>query len=92
MPAGTGLSRERRHLLVQTLKRLEIPVVATRGYDMAEVTAGGVSLDEVDPGSMASRLVPGLFIAGEALDLDGPIGGFNFQSAFATGELAGRAL
>jgi len=87
-----GLSRERRHALVQVLKRLELPVAGTRGYDHAEVTAGGVALSEVDPGTMASRVVPGLFVAGEVLDLDGPIGGFSFQAAFATGELAGRAL
>jgi predicted Rossmann fold flavoprotein len=89
--AGT-VSRERRHALVQAVKRLVLPVAGTRGYDHAEVTAGGVALDEVDPGTMASRLVPGLFVAGEVLDLDGPIGGFSFQAAFATGELAGRAL
>jgi predicted Rossmann fold flavoprotein len=89
--AGT-LSRERRHALVSALKRLALPVAGTRGYDHAEVTAGGVALDEVDSGTLASRLVPGLFVAGEVLDLDGPIGGFSFQAAFATGELAGRAL
>ena len=90
-PAGT-LTREERHGLVSALKRLELPVVGTRGYDHAEVTAGGVALDEIDPGSMESRLVPGLFVAGELLDLDGPIGGFSFQAAFATAELAGRVL
>jgi predicted Rossmann fold flavoprotein len=87
-----GLSRDRRHALVQALKRLEVPVAGTRGYDHAEVTTGGVHLDEVDAGTMASQKVPGLFVAGEVLDLDGPIGGFSFQAAFATGELAGRAL
>jgi predicted flavoprotein YhiN len=89
---GGTLARERRHGLVQASKHLELPVAGTLGYDHAEVTAGGVSLDEIDPGTMASRRVPGLFVAGEALDLDGPIGGFSFQAAFATAELAGRAL
>lgn len=90
--AAAGASREVRHALVQALKRLELPVAGTRGWDHAEVTAGGVALAEVDPGSMASRKAPGLFLAGEVLDLDGPIGGFSFQAAFATGELAGRHL
>ncbi|MFM8978978.1 MAG: NAD(P)/FAD-dependent oxidoreductase [Planctomycetia bacterium] len=91
LPAA-GVSREVRHALVQALKRLELPVAGTRGWDHAEVTAGGVALDEVDPGTLASRVAPGLFVAGELLDLDGPIGGFSFQAAFATGELAGRHL
>ena len=56
------------------------------------MTAGGVSLDEVDPRTMESRVVPGLFLAGEALDLDGPIGGYNLQAAFSTGWLAGSNL
>jgi predicted Rossmann fold flavoprotein len=89
---AAGLARQQRHALVLALKRLELPVVGTRGLDHAEVTAGGVALGEVDPGTMASRLAPGLFLAGELLDLDGPIGGFSFQAAFATAELAGRAL
>lgn len=76
--------------LIESLKTLTLPVTGTRGFDKAEVTAGGVSLKEVDPRTMQSRLVPGLFIAGELLDLDGWIGGYNFQSAFSTGLLAGR--
>jgi predicted Rossmann fold flavoprotein len=83
------VSRDRRHALVQALKRCAIPVAGTRGFDFAEVTAGGVALEEVDPGTMESRIVPGLFVAGEILDVDGPIGGFNFQAAFSTGETAG---
>lgn len=71
------------------LKRLTLPVTGTRGFEKAEVTAGGVSLREVDPRTMQSRLMPGLYIAGEILDLDGWIGGYNFQSAFSTGYVAG---
>jgi hypothetical protein len=67
------------------------PLTGTRGFAKAEVTAGGVSLAELDPRTMASRIAPGLFIAGEVLDVDGPIGGFNFQAAFATGRAAGIA-
>ncbi len=77
--------------LVQDLKRMPLPVTGTRGFDKAEVTAGGVTLAEVDPRTMASRLVPNLYIAGEVLDVDGHIGGYNFQAAFSTGRAAGIA-
>jgi predicted Rossmann fold flavoprotein len=76
--------------LLQVLKSCPVRITGTKGYDKAEVTAGGVALEEVNPGTMASRCFPGLFLAGEILDLDGPIGGFNFQAAFSTGSLAGR--
>ena len=69
-----------------------MPIDATLGFDKAEVTAGGVALDEVDSRNMQSKIVPGLFFAGEILDLDGPIGGYNLQAAFSTGVLAGRHL
>jgi predicted Rossmann fold flavoprotein len=75
-----------------TFKRLPIPVTGTLGFKKAEVTAGGVSLDEINSSSMQSKLVPNLFLAGEVLDLDGPIGGYNFQAAWSTGFLAGRNL
>lgn len=83
------LPRAKSDALIQSLKQLTLPVTGTRGFDKAEVTAGGVSLKEVDPRTMQSRIVAGLFIAGEILDLDGWIGGYNFQSAFSTGLLAG---
>jgi len=73
------------------VKRLVQPVTGTLGFEKAEVTSGGVALDEVDSRSMASKRQPGLFVAGEVLDLDGPIGGYNFQAAFSTGWLAGTA-
>ena len=79
-----------RRRLVQTVKQFDIPVAGTMGFRKAEVTAGGVSLDEVDSRTMQSKLVPGLFFAGELLDLDGPVGGYNFQAAFSTGWLAGE--
>jgi predicted Rossmann fold flavoprotein len=86
------INRVRRHSLVLTLVRWAPPVAGTRGFDYAEVTAGGVALPEVDPGTMESRIVSGLFLAGEILDVDGPIGGFNFQSAFSTAHSAGLHL
>jgi predicted Rossmann fold flavoprotein len=92
MPAerkAAGLSRVERGRLLAAMKRLTVPVTGTLGYGRAEVTAGGVSLDEVDSRTMLSRKQPGLYIAGELLDLDGPIGGYNFQAAWSTGWLAG---
>lgn len=83
------LPKAKSTALIDSIKTLTLPVSGTRGFDKAEVTAGGVSLKEVDPRTLQSRLVPGLFIAGEILDLDGWIGGYNFQSAFSTGNLAG---
>jgi predicted Rossmann fold flavoprotein len=84
-------ARRERLRLVELLHATPLAIAGTRGFDFAEVTRGGVALDEVDPKTLASRRAPGLFIAGELLDVDGPIGGFNFTAAFATGALAGRA-
>jgi predicted Rossmann fold flavoprotein len=81
-----------RAALIRALKASELAISGTRGFAKAEVTAGGVSLDEIDSRTMESKLVPGLFFAGEILDLDGPIGGYNFQAAFSTGVLAGRSV
>src|SRR5204862_7197718 len=95
LPADRGaaaLSKGDRANLVRQIKRLSIPVTGTLGFKKAEVTAGGVALDEVDSRTMRSKREPELFLAGEVLDLDGPIGVYNFQSAFSTGWLAGRRL
>ena len=62
------------------------------GWNYAEPTAGGVTLDEIDPATMASRKCDGLYLVGEILDVDGRIGGFNFQWAWSSGYVAGRAL
>ena len=82
------LPKKSRLSLIEDLKRLSVPLSGTRGYGKAEVTMGGVKTQEVNPQTMESRLAPGLFLAGEILDIDGPIGGFNFQAAFSTGNLA----
>jgi len=84
------LPRETRRAVVSSLAAFPLPVAGTEGYRTAEVTAGGVALEEVDPGSGESRIVPDLFLAGEILDAVGPIGGFNFQWAWATGRTAGE--
>jgi predicted Rossmann fold flavoprotein len=85
------LGKPLRAKLVDALKQQPIPISGTLGFKKAEVTAGGVSLAEVDSRTMQSKLEPGLFLAGEILDLDGPIGGYNFQAAFSTGWLAGES-
>lgn len=86
------LSKPLRQRVVAAIKRTIIPVAGTRGFGKAEVTAGGVSLAQIDSRDMQSKLIPGLFFAGEVLDLDGPIGGYNFQAAFSTGWLAGERV
>ncbi len=86
---GAEVSKRDRRQIVDRLKRAAIPLLGTLGFRKAEVTTGGVELGEVDSHTMESKLVPGLYFAGEVLDLDGPIGGYNFQAAFSTGWLAG---
>jgi len=78
--------------ICQQIKNTPFALNGTLGFEKAEVTAGGVSLDEVDSSTMQSKLHDRLYFAGEVLDLDGPIGGFNFQSAFSTGWLAGQSV
>src|SRR5262245_48548893 len=85
-------SKTGRASLLRAIKSTEIPISGTRGFAKAEVTAGGVAVEEVDSRTMESKIVPGLYFAGEILDLDGPIGGYNFQAAFSTGVLAGRSV
>ncbi len=85
------LPRDNRRALVHALTALPLKVRQHRGWNYAEVTAGGVPLSELDPRTMGSRKQPGLYLAGEILDCDGRIGGFNFQWAWATGYLAGTA-
>jgi predicted Rossmann fold flavoprotein len=86
------LSRAGRHALVQQLHRTELPVTGKSLNKDEFVTCGGVRLSEVNFRTMESRLCPGLHFAGELLDIDGITGGFNFQAAWTTGWLAGRAL
>lgn len=85
------VSAEARQKLAQVLTAAPVTVVATEGFARAMVTRGGVSLKQVDPKTLASRLIDGLYFAGETLDLDGPCGGYNHTWAFASGHLAGTA-
>ena len=82
------LSREQGRRLVTTIKNLPLTISGTEGFGRAMVTRGGVKLGEVNPKTLESRIVRGLFFAGEILDVDGPCGGFNLQWAFSSGRLA----
>jgi predicted flavoprotein YhiN len=85
------IGREERRRIVRDLTEFVLPVARERGFDYAEVTAGGVPLGEIESSTMESRRVSGLYLCGEILDVDGRIGGYNFQWAWASGRLAGRA-
>ncbi len=85
------LRREERRALVEALAAFPLPWTGDEGYKKAEVTGGGVALDQVDPKTLESRVTPGLHLCGEILDAFGPIGGHNFLWAWVTGRSAGRA-
>ncbi len=92
--AGLALAqvdRARRGDLLERLTARVLPVTGTLGYEKAEVTAGGVMLSEVNPSTLESLRAPGLFLCGEVLDVEGRLGGFNFQWAWSSGTVAGRA-
>jgi hypothetical protein len=85
------LPRPERDRLMTLLTAFPFPILRHRGWNYAEVTAGGVPLEEIDYRTMESKITPGLYFAGEILDCDGRLGGFNFQWAWTTGRLAGQA-
>lgn len=86
------LSKIERRKILRLIKRCAIGITGSLGFAKAEVTAGGVALPEIDSRDMQSKRQPGLYLIGEVLDIDGPIGGYNFQAAFSTGWLAGQTL
>ncbi|HEV8327816.1 MAG TPA: NAD(P)/FAD-dependent oxidoreductase [Nitrospiraceae bacterium] len=90
--AVAQLPRKDRDRLLAVLTKFKFPVKHDRGWNYAEVTAGGVPLEEINFQTMESKVVTGLYLIGEILDCDGRIGGFNFQWAWTTGYLAGRAV
>jgi hypothetical protein len=93
--ADTPLSRferDARRTVVRALTEWPLPVTGTRGYNYAEVTAGGIPLTEIDPSTMESRVCRGLYLVGEVLDVDGRIGGFNFQWAWSSARAASRGV
>ncbi len=87
---GAQLRREDRRRLVRRLWHRELPITGERGWQYAEVTAGGVPLAQLKLGTLESRVCPGLHLCGEICDVDGRIGGFNFQWAWASGTVAGQ--
>ncbi|HLG54645.1 MAG TPA: aminoacetone oxidase family FAD-binding enzyme [Vicinamibacterales bacterium] len=95
IPQDTTMAHVNRHgrrELIHRLVETRLEVVDSRGYAYAEVTAGGIPLDEIDPATMQSRVCPGLYLVGEILDVDGRLGGFNFQWAWSSGWVAGHAI
>lgn len=86
-----AISRQERLDLVRLIKRLPMTITGTRGFNEAIITRGGINVKEVDPSTMESRLVKGLYFAGEVLDIDTETGGFNLQAAWSTGHLAGES-
>ena len=89
-PGNAVTKDERKHLRL-LLKQFPLTVTGVHGFSKAIITSGGISLREVDPKTMQSRIVPNLSFAGEILDLDGPTGGFNLQVCWATGYSAGES-
>jgi len=88
---GSQLTSDDRESLVDCMKSLRFNIKSPRPISEAMVTAGGVSLREIDPRTMASRIVRGLFFCGEVMDIDAETGGYNLQAAFSTGRLAGQS-
>jgi hypothetical protein len=85
------LRKDQRRAVAETLKHWSVGRVREIPLEAGEVTAGGVDLHEVDPKTMKSRIVEGLYLCGEVLDIAGPIGGYNLQAAFSTGFVAGES-
>jgi len=86
------ISKKERDSFLRLLFRYPVKVTGSQGYEKAEVTAGGVDLRDVDAKTLESHVCARLFFAGEILDVDGRIGGFNFQWAWASGTVVGRAI
>lgn len=86
------ISREERHRFVMLIKDFEMTLVRLRDFKEAIITKGGVDVKQIDPGTMESKIIPGLYFIGEVLDLDALTGGFNLQIAWSTAYLAGNAV
>jgi predicted flavoprotein YhiN len=84
-----GIKRDR---LIKTLAWTPLTITGHDGFKMAMITRGGVSLKEINPDTMQSKIINGLYFCGEILNLDGPCGGYNLQWSFASGYLAGKVM
>ncbi|MEX0791645.1 MAG: NAD(P)/FAD-dependent oxidoreductase, partial [Pirellulaceae bacterium] len=89
---ASDLTRAQRKSLVQSATDQVLPITGDLGFKVAEVTAGGVPLTQIDLKTMQSRVMPGLYLCGEICDVDGRIGGFNFQWAWSSGYVAGISV
>ena len=86
------ITKEERENLVKLIKELKMSISGTRGYNEAIITKGGVSVKDINPKTMESKIVPGIYFAGEVLDIDALTGGYNLQVAWSTGYLAGSSI
>jgi predicted Rossmann fold flavoprotein len=86
-----AITKEERKIILSTLKDLRIPLYSFRPIEEAIITSGGIEVKEINPKTMESKVAPGLFFAGEVIDVDAYTGGFNLQIAFSTGYLAGKS-
>ena len=86
-----SLTKEERTTVLRALKRIEIPISGFRPIEEAIITSGGIDVKEIVPKTMESKIIPGLYFAGEIIDVDAYTGGFNLQIAFSTGYLAGKS-
>ena len=86
------VTKEERKKLVSLIKNWEMTITGTRGFREAIITQGGVAVKGVNPSTMESKVIPGLFVAGEMLDIDALTGGYNLQLAWSTGYLAGSSV
>ena len=86
------ITKEERQRLVGLIKNLEFNIDSLRGYDEAIITKGGIDVKEINPKTMESKIVPGLYFVGEVLDLDSLTGGYNLQLAWSTGYVAGNSI
>ena len=92
IPETNSVTREQRHAFAALIKCVPVTVKAAMPIDQAIITRGGINVKEIDPSTMESKLVSGLYFAGEVIDVDAYTGGFNIQIACSTGVLAGRSI
>lgn len=86
------ITKQERQSLIKQMKHLTVTVCGTAGFQEAVITCGGVCVDEINPSTMESKIIKGLYFAGEILDVDAYTGGFNLQIAFSTGYTAGESI
>ena len=85
------LTKEQIDKLVKEIRAFKVPITGTLGFDRAQVCSGGVDTGQINPSTLEAKRIPGLFVAGELLDIDGICGGYNLQFAWSSGYLAGKA-